>query len=190
MAKLTNGNDGVYYNGKSYPPQIYNQVETELSNNILASSREVAKLYKVGKSFVCEVRNAILNGEPVAPGQKGGDHRSRFKEPELDYLLNLYNQDNATYLEEYRDELVPIYALQPPPALSTIARTLNHRLHLPRKQLTWIKREKFTDTNMANYANFCEVMATVDPDDIKSFDESHVDKYGMFLMGLLHSALC
>jgi len=72
MTQLLNCNGGVYVNGEAYPPQIYRQVETALMYDIRASSREVAKQYHVGKSFVCNVRNKILQGEEAAPKLRGG----------------------------------------------------------------------------------------------------------------------
>lgn len=177
MANLKrNQNGGVYENGAAYPPQIYNLVERALQAYMDASSRELASQFGVGKTFVCEVRNKLRNGQVAAPKAKGGDQRSRIQDPELTYLSYLYQQDNTRLLEEYRQELIPIYAPQSPPGLSTICRALNNTLVLPRKKLTWLEREKYTVENMNYYHNFCGALSVVDPVHIKSFDESHVDK--------------
>lgn len=181
---IYNENKGVYDCGKQYPPQIYNNIKQEFNENIFASSREIAKRYRVGKSFVCSVRNKMINGFDAQPKQRGGHRPARFKDPELDYLLLLYTQDNTRLLEEYREQLIPIYTPHPPPHISIISKALCHKLHLPRKKLTWLERKKYTDENMQYYQDFLGILADVNPLYIKSFDECHVDKNGIILNNL------
>lgn len=91
MAAEYNENGGLYYRGEVYPPQVYHNVVSDLEQDILLSSRDCAKKNNVGKTFVCNLRNKILDGLPAAPKPRGGNNPAVFQEPELDYLLSLYN---------------------------------------------------------------------------------------------------
>lgn len=171
-----NKNGGVYSLGHAYSTDIYSRIENILTTNILVSSREVACVYEVGKSYVCNVKNKLLRGELAAPKPKGGAHNTIIGEAELAYIFSLYNDDNAKMLEEYKEDLRVLFTPQLPPSISTISRVLNKHLVLPRKKLTWIEQEKYTPENMQYYADFVGVLAGVNPVNIKSFDECHVDR--------------
>lgn len=165
-----------YVRGKPLPPEARQHIVSLYNTG--ENPAEIARLLNISKSCSYNIIGRYLQEGDIAPRVPGGSLPTKISDDLLEYVEISKLRKPSIFAAEIRDDMLlqGICRLDELPSESAILWAARNKLGMTWKKISQEPREALCPNNIDKTTEYLEEVSTIDPRNLKFFDESSVIK--------------